>query len=347
MSNTYSAAPISTIDLSALAASRFILPDERLLPYRDATGAINVHLLRQSLQHAESCAAVVKLGPPQPAEAGPSPMYKAADAEAIEKLRRWLRHAERWEAGMEVAAARAAGHASEPASGGDSAAHGGAGSRAWPDTVAPAAALAAAPASGAETKEAVVVATATATERPELPVVAPVEEKEEVVVIDAFAVAAGAEPQTAAVPSKPAPPRCPKCGGVGATKGGWGHVSENAPLPEYRYRCREQSCAHVWHTAKHTLPAGSLAHVHAAAVASGGGAQLVPYAPARNRHARHRAPLMQQLHEWVLGRLAHSREEHGAEWGPKRSEQEAWAAECVSTPPFVRAAMQPDAPATH
>lgn len=43
----YSVAPLATIDISALKSSRFLVPSSRLLPYRDAVGAVNVHLLRK------------------------------------------------------------------------------------------------------------------------------------------------------------------------------------------------------------------------------------------------------------------------------------------------------------
>ena len=76
MPNTYSAAPLSTINASELKPSRFLMRDPPRLPYRDADGAVNVHLVRASLLEAES-------GLPVPRD-------------VLDKLRTWFRHAERW-----------------------------------------------------------------------------------------------------------------------------------------------------------------------------------------------------------------------------------------------------------
>ena len=73
----YSDAPISTIDIASLSASRFLLAPH--LPYRDHEGRVNIHLLRLSEQR-------VKAEP------------EAVPADIKEKLARWVRHAERWHA---------------------------------------------------------------------------------------------------------------------------------------------------------------------------------------------------------------------------------------------------------
>lgn len=71
----YSAAPLCTIDTSALADSRFILPARGRLPYRDASGRVNINLCQHSLrEHDET------LGD---------------DESAKLKLLAWERHAQR------------------------------------------------------------------------------------------------------------------------------------------------------------------------------------------------------------------------------------------------------------
>ena len=80
----YSFIPIEQIPLATLKPSRFIVQSHPpLLPYRDHTGAVNVHLVRASLRQLTD--GHVKV---------------AAESEA--KLRRWLRHAERHEAQQEL-----------------------------------------------------------------------------------------------------------------------------------------------------------------------------------------------------------------------------------------------------
>ena len=70
----YTAAPMSTIDLSMLKESRFLMPPA-MLPYRDEVGRISLHLLRDS-------AAKVNAGELKPPE------------EIGKKLQKWLKHAE-------------------------------------------------------------------------------------------------------------------------------------------------------------------------------------------------------------------------------------------------------------
>lgn len=70
----YTAAPLETIDLSAIKPSRFLLPPAAL-PYRDEAGRISLHLCRDSAARLESGAV-------------------SAPAEVAAKLRSWLKHAE-------------------------------------------------------------------------------------------------------------------------------------------------------------------------------------------------------------------------------------------------------------
>ena len=73
---TFSFAPLALIDLASLKASRFLLEATRALPYRDAKGLVNLHLLRKSAADVQSGAVV----PPE---------------EVASKLRKWLSHAEK------------------------------------------------------------------------------------------------------------------------------------------------------------------------------------------------------------------------------------------------------------
>ena len=54
---TDSDAPISSIDLSALSRSRFLMQRERRLPYRDQDGKVNIHLLQRSIDQIGAGAA--------------------------------------------------------------------------------------------------------------------------------------------------------------------------------------------------------------------------------------------------------------------------------------------------
>lgn len=75
---TYTAAPLSTIDISALKPSRFLWErgsEPPALPYRDEAGRISVHLLRKSSAQLE------ELQAPQ---------------DVAEKCTKWLKHAEHW-----------------------------------------------------------------------------------------------------------------------------------------------------------------------------------------------------------------------------------------------------------
>lgn len=71
----YTAAPLCTIDLAQLKASRFLLPPAAL-PYRDELGRISLHLLRDSAAKLASGA----LAPPD---------------EVAKTLAKWLKHAEK------------------------------------------------------------------------------------------------------------------------------------------------------------------------------------------------------------------------------------------------------------
>ena len=80
---TYSATPLVEIDIGGLSASRFLLREVRLLPYRDAEGSVNLHLCRQSVQQL---GAMLLRGE-----------ELAVDKrELVAKLEGWCRHAERW-----------------------------------------------------------------------------------------------------------------------------------------------------------------------------------------------------------------------------------------------------------
>ena len=74
----YSDEPLSSIDVTSLPASRFL--HQGRLPFRDAAGRINVNLLRHSTGI---------LTPDVPVE-------------VRDKLSKWLRHAERWQAGQKI-----------------------------------------------------------------------------------------------------------------------------------------------------------------------------------------------------------------------------------------------------
>ena len=98
MAASYSDAPLSTIDVGALTASRFLLREQRLFPYRDGEGRVALSLVRDSLARlSETDSAVL---------AGSGTTF----AEVSAKLSRWLRHAERW--------ASAQAHSTLEASGG-------------------------------------------------------------------------------------------------------------------------------------------------------------------------------------------------------------------------------------
>lgn len=73
---TFSFAPLASIDIASLKASRFLLEATRALPYRDAKGLVNLHLLRKSAADVQNGAVV----PPE---------------EVASKLRKWLSHAEK------------------------------------------------------------------------------------------------------------------------------------------------------------------------------------------------------------------------------------------------------------
>jgi len=68
----YSDAPISSIELTALSRSRFLMQRERKLPYRDQGGMINIHLLQRSINDVGAGA--------------------ACDAQVHAKAIAWLKH---------------------------------------------------------------------------------------------------------------------------------------------------------------------------------------------------------------------------------------------------------------
>ena len=74
----YSSQPASSIDVTQLRSSHFLVRDSRKFAYRDAEGRVNVNLLRAAHQQLDQEASVPE--------------------ELRLKLGRWLRHAERWEA---------------------------------------------------------------------------------------------------------------------------------------------------------------------------------------------------------------------------------------------------------
>lgn len=51
---TYSNAPLATIDIKALKSSRFLLPEQRQLPFRDDSGAVNLPLTAESKRQLEA-----------------------------------------------------------------------------------------------------------------------------------------------------------------------------------------------------------------------------------------------------------------------------------------------------
>eukprot|EP00320_Phaeocystis_rex_P020923 CAMPEP_0119066816 /NCGR_PEP_ID=MMETSP1178-20130426/9260_1 /TAXON_ID=33656 /ORGANISM="unid sp, Strain CCMP2000" /LENGTH=320 /DNA_ID=CAMNT_0007048443 /DNA_START=86 /DNA_END=1048 /DNA_ORIENTATION=+ len=68
----YSDAPVSSIELTALSRSRFLMQRERKLPYRDEGGKVNIHLLQRSINDIRAGA--------------------ACDAEIHAKAIAWLKH---------------------------------------------------------------------------------------------------------------------------------------------------------------------------------------------------------------------------------------------------------------
>jgi len=71
----YSNDPASTVDLTALTPSRFILQRERALPYRDSEGRVNLELVRLSLAQARS--------------------KDEIDDDVVKRLEKWERHAQK------------------------------------------------------------------------------------------------------------------------------------------------------------------------------------------------------------------------------------------------------------
>ena len=54
MATTYSNTSLDTIDVDSLKSSRFLLPDKRLLPYRNAAGDVHLGLLEHSMKLIQS-----------------------------------------------------------------------------------------------------------------------------------------------------------------------------------------------------------------------------------------------------------------------------------------------------
>lgn len=85
----YSDAPIASVDVASLSCGRFLLQKQRLLPYRDEQGRINVHLLQRSLDEIAAGAAT-------------------CDAKTHANAKAWLRH------GLQALAGHAAHRGSGP-----------------------------------------------------------------------------------------------------------------------------------------------------------------------------------------------------------------------------------------
>ncbi|EOD25057.1 hypothetical protein EMIHUDRAFT_206121 [Emiliania huxleyi CCMP1516] len=62
MAASYSDAPLSTIDVGALTASRFLLREQRLFPYRDGEGRVALSLVRDSLARLSETDSAVLAG---------------------------------------------------------------------------------------------------------------------------------------------------------------------------------------------------------------------------------------------------------------------------------------------
>ena len=73
----FSNTPLCTIDVLALKPSRFLLPDELELPYRDAAGLVNVELLRRSTEQVSAGTVACSDG-------------------VRSTLSKWTKHAEAW-----------------------------------------------------------------------------------------------------------------------------------------------------------------------------------------------------------------------------------------------------------
>ena len=71
-------APLCTIDPKALSSTRYLIPDRKLLAFRDEAGRINLHMVLE-------CARQVRTAQVTP------------DAAQREKLEKWERHVVRWE----------------------------------------------------------------------------------------------------------------------------------------------------------------------------------------------------------------------------------------------------------
>ena len=88
-------APIASVDVASLSCGRFLLQKQRLLPYRDEQGRINVHLLQRSLDEIAAGAAT-------------------CDAKTHANAKAWLRH------GLQALAGHAAHRGSGPGAAGRS-----------------------------------------------------------------------------------------------------------------------------------------------------------------------------------------------------------------------------------
>ena len=76
MATTYSNTSLDTIDVDSLKSSRFLLPDKRLLPYRNAAGDVHLGLLEHSMK-------LIQSGTVQAPQA------------IVEKTSKWLKHCRR------------------------------------------------------------------------------------------------------------------------------------------------------------------------------------------------------------------------------------------------------------
>jgi hypothetical protein len=291
MSATYSCTPLEEIDLRSLKPSRF-LDGNGMLPYRDGDGAVNVHLVRHSmLQVTEGLVAV--------------------DAQTEEKLRRWLRHAERWVENQRETHNAAATSAVAPTAPTE-------------HPVVPAAHLVA-PIPTAQPAEGS-MPTAQPAEG-SVPTAQPAEGS----VPTAQPAEAAATAASGAKAEGKKPPACPICAGSSKTLGGWGHIDAEHPLPEYRYRCLASSCAHTWHAPKHTLSDVERQAFLARAPARDMESES---APPRKKHAKARPPHIQRLHAFVQTKILS--QQAGAEPGSscltaKRDDWRAWADEFNAT----------------
>ena len=110
---TFSSAPLATIDVASLKASRYLWEREGgaapLLPYRDESGAINLHLVR-ARTHRAARRVRARASGSDPSHPRARPVQVRASLAALdagevspspppalaEKLRKWGKHVEHW-----------------------------------------------------------------------------------------------------------------------------------------------------------------------------------------------------------------------------------------------------------